>query len=266
MNFATRALLPLLSINLNEGADESGSGGGEGGGADGGSSGDGKGADSSKADEGEKKPPPADDPAAKAAAAEADKAFNTKLEAKLKTERESNAKAYESWKPTLPKDMPFDEKGFGDFRKAFIEAGIKPESAQKLVDAFAGAELGRLKQIAEGLKAERVEWDKTVRADKELAGEGTQAERDKALEATAAAGRKAMLKHATPGFRKLLKDTGLESHPEMLRFAARVGKGLAEDKTDGAREGGGKRDASPKERLKARYDHPTSKELHEQQS
>lgn len=251
------ALSSLLSINLNEG-DGGGSGGGEGGADEGGSSGDGKGAGSSGA-EGDKKappPPPADDAAAKAAAAEADKAFNTKLEARVKSEREALPKAYESWKPKLPDGMPFDEKGFGDFRKEFIEAGLKPEQAQKFIDVFANAELGRLKQIAERLKAETAAWDKTVRADKELAGED-----GKQLDATAALARKAMGKFATPAFRELLKSSRLETHPEMLRVMARAGRLLAEDKTDGVREGGGKKELTPKQKLAARYDHPTSKEL-----
>jgi hypothetical protein len=252
MNFATRALLPLLSISLNDGeTGGSGGGAGEGGAGDGGSSGDGKGAASNDAGgkaeaEGADKAGAAGDDAAKKAASDA----ASKATAEL-------SKSYESWKPTLPKDMPFDEKGFGDFRKAFIEAGLKPEGAQKLVDAFATAELGRLKQVAEGLKAERTGWDTKVRGDKELAGED-----GKQLEQTAAAGRKAMQKFATPEFRKLLADTGLEAHPEMLRLMSRIGKGLAEDKTDTARSsGGGKKDPSPKDKLKARYDHPSSAEL-----
>jgi hypothetical protein len=253
MNFATRALLPLLSISLNDeaaGSGGGGEGGAEGGGGAEGSGGDGKGAGSSGGEgEGEKPPPPAGDDAAKKA--------QTEQAAKATAEL---TKSYEAWKPTLPKELPFDEKGFGDFRKAFIELGLKPEQAQKLVDTFAGAELGRLKAVAKGLVDERTGWDKTVRADKELAGE-----KGELLEQTAAAGRKAMQKFATPEFRKLLKSTGLEAHPEMLRFAARIGKGLAEDKTDGAREGGGKKDLTPKQKLAARYDHPTSKELHEQQ-
>lgn len=248
MNFATRALLPLLTISLNEG-EGGGSGGGDG--ADG-SSGDGKGADSNDGKAG-------DGDAAKAAAAKAgtdDAAKKTAADVAAKATAELS-KSYESWKPTLPKDMPFDEKGFGDFRKAFIEAGLKPEQAQKLVDTFAGAELGRLKQIAEGLKNDQLEQDKLVRADKELAGE-----KGELLEQTAALGRKAMLKFATPGFRKLLNDSGLAAHPEMLRVMSRVGKTLGEDSTDGAREGGGKKELTAKQKLAARY--PNSKEMFEQ--
>lgn len=254
MNFATRALLPLLSISVNDADPADGSGGGDGGtaddgkgGADGGEQADGKKAADASAGDGKG----ADAEAAKKAAADtAAKDAATKATAEL-------TKSYESWKPTLPKDMPFDEKGFGDFRKTFIGLGLKPEQSQKLVDAFANAELGRLKAVAEGLQAEQVKLDKAVRADKELAGED-----GKLLEQTAALARKAMNKFATPELRALLNDSRLATHPEMLRLMSRVGKGLAEDKTDGAREGGGKREPTAKDRNRARYDHPTSAELH----
>lgn len=251
MNIALRHLLPLLTISLNEGGTEGGGGGGGGegeGGGEGaageGSSGDGKGAGSNAP------PPPTDD----------DKAFTTKLEAKLKGERETNAKAFEAWKPKLPENMPFDEKGFGDYRKLFIEAGLKPEQAQKFVDAFAGAELGRLKTVAEGLKAEEATWSKTLLSDKELAGEGSDAERKAHLEGkTMPAAARAMNKLATKEFREVLRKSGLERHPEMIRLMARAGAGITEDTTSGSRSSGKGPEPTAKQKLQARY--PNSKEM-----
>jgi hypothetical protein len=244
MNFATRALLPLLSISLNDEGGDGGSGGGaDGAGAGESSSGDGKGSGSSGGEgdaqaEGEKKPDAdakggAGDDAAKKAAAEQLGALT---------------KSYEGFKLKMPEPLKLDEATASSFTKAAIEAGVKPEQFQKLADVFAGSELGRLKTIAEGLKKEIAEQDRLVRADKELAGED-----GKQLDATAALARKTMQKFATPKLRELLRTTRLETHPEMLRLMARVGRGLAEDKTDDVRESGGKKELSAKEKLKARY-------------
>jgi hypothetical protein len=246
---ALRALLPLLSISLNEdagGAPPPAGGGGEVPDGDG-SSGEGSGANSSGQPDKDAAGAggSGSDDAAKKAAADALAALT---------------KSYDTWKPTLPKDMPFDEKGFGDFRKLFIEAGVKPEVAQKFVDAFAGAELGRLRQVAAGLKAEEAEWVKAIESDKELAGEGTPEQRRAFIEGTTMANAaKAMQKLATPGFRELLKKSRLERHPEMIRTMARIGAGMAEDTTAGSKTAGKGPDATPEQRLKSRY--PNSKEM-----
>lgn len=254
MNFAARHLLPLLTIDLTEGGEAGGSGGGDGGaggaggeGADGkaASSGDGKG-DSSSGDAAAAAAAAAKGGAAgdDAKAAEAAKAATAEL-----------TKSYEKWEPKLPKGIPFDAKGFGDFRQAFIEAGLKPEQSQKLVDVFAKAELGRLQKVAAELQKESAGWADSLKSDMELAGKNGEK-----LDATTKAATRAMQKLATPAFRALLKSSGLQSHPEMIRIMARAGAGMAEDSTGSSKAAGKGAEKSPAEKAKSRW--PNSPELH----
>lgn len=255
MTNALKHLAHLLTISLTDG---DGAGGGESGGGSGEPAVE-PAATETPAVEGEK---PADKPVvedpvgvpkAKPAAEVKPDAKATEAAAKASAEL---AKTYETWKPTLPKDMPFDEKGFGDYRKLFAESGLKPEQAQKFVDAFANAELGRLKEVAAGIQKEHAQWQTTLKADKELAGAD-----GKQLDATMRTARTAMQKWATPEFRKLLDDSKLSRHPEMIRLLARAGKGLAEDSTKDTKPQTVGKALTGKAANKVRY--PNSPELHQ---
>lgn len=243
-NFALRKLLPLLSIGLNDtDVDTSASGGGEG--VDGGTDA----ADTGKQAEGKTA---ADGTDAKAPDAKA-KPPDAKADPAA-----ALAKSYEGWQPKVPEGLPVDAKAFGEFQKLFIAEGIEPAKAQKLVDAFAKGELARMQEVASTIKAEQASWERAVRADKELAGED-----GKQLEQSLVAGRRAMQKWATPELRALLKSSGLEAHPEMIRLMARAGATLKEDSTaTSTTAGAGSKSLTPQQKLKARYNHPSSAELH----
>lgn len=254
MNFAARHLLPLLSIDLNDAGEGGGSGGGGGeAGGDGGEGGAAKGAPGDgKAGQGGEGAGTADDKQAKGKEPGADTAAAEKA---AKEARATLGKSYEKWEPKLPKGMPFDAQAFGDFREAFVEAGLKPEQAQKLVDVFAKGELGRMQAVAAELKREEEGWSTALKNDKELAGENG----DK-LEASKAAATRAMNKLATPAFRKLLEQSRLARHPEMIRIMARAGAGMAEDSTSSSKGGSKSADKSPAQKAKSRW--PNSPELH----
>lgn len=257
-NSFLRALVPLLSIGLNDDPPAE-SGGSEGAPGDAGAEGGSQGGDQPKAEPekppegGDKKPAegdkkPADDAAAKKTATDA----ATKASAEL-------AKSYEGWKPKLPEGMPFDEKGFAQYSKTFAELGLKPEQSQKLVDLFAGAEMGRIKSVAEGLQKEVAGYEKALKSDPELAGKD-----GKQLEQTMRDGKRAMMKFASPKLREVLANSGLDKHPEMIRAFARAGKGIAEDNTKDSRAGGKGPELTKAQKLAARY--PNSPELHNSSS
>lgn len=251
LNFALRKLFPLLSISLTDTDVDTTSSGGDGGTADTGTEADtGAQADGKAAAD-------ATDADAKAETKTDTKAPDTKAKPDPKVEAAAAlSKSYEGWKPKLPEGLPFNEKEFGDFSKTFIEQGIKPEQAQVLVDTFAKAELARLHSVAESIKAEQKAWDLKVRNDKELAGED-----GKGLDVTARAGRAAMQKFATPELRSLLDSSGLSGHPEMLRLMSRVGKTLKEDSTATSTTAGSGKQLTERQKLAARYNHPSSKSL-----
>lgn len=252
MNFAARLLLPLLTINLNEGgeAPAGGGGGGGGGGAgEGDSSADGKGGTSSEGEgEGE---------ADAAAAGKGGKGGEDKDAAKQAAAKqlEELTKSYKDFKLKLPEQLKLADADHGNFVKAALEAGVKPDQLQKLADVFAGAEMGRLKAVAAELKREEEGWSTALKSDKELAGENGEK-----LEATKAAATRAMNKLATPKFRQLLEQSRLAKHPEMIRIMARAGAGMAEDSTSSSKAGNKGAEKTPAQKAKSRW--PNSPELH----
>lgn len=121
----------------------------------------------------------------------------------------------------LPQEYTADEvatKEFGDLAK---DLDLSQAGAQKLVDLH----LKGLKSLSEGLYGQwkdlKEGWRKEARADKEIGGSnyGPAVERGKA----------ALRQFGTPGLFKLLAEYGIGDHPEMIRFASKVGAALGED-------------------------------------
>lgn len=64
-------------------------------------------------------------------------------------------------------------------------------------------------------------WEAAARTDREIGGER--------LEGSIADAREALDRHGTPELRELLDDSGLGSHPEILRLLARVARTTRRD-------------------------------------
>ena len=116
----------------------------------------------------------------------------------------------------LPEGMKVDEKKMNSFKEVAKELGLTKEQAQKLVDMDAqnikNADAA-FKELQSGWKAQTL---------KEL---GENAEQ-KLGEAAAA-----FKRFGDDEFVKLLKDTGLENHPAVVRVFRSIGSKIAVDKT-----------------------------------
>ena len=80
--------------------------------------------------------------------------------------------------------------------------------------------------MAEAFDAQQKAWEAELRADKDMGGQ--------AFEANVSVARRAIERFGSPALKQLLNDTGLGNHPELARFALRVGRALAEDSVAGA--------------------------------
>lgn len=106
--------------------------------------------------------------------------------------------------------------------KAFAkEKGLTNEDAQKLADLGVKQSQGFVAQLAEAQKTQTAEWAAATTADKDIGG-------DKLPENLATA-KKALDNFGTPEFKKLLNDSGLGNHPEIVRFMVKAGKAISED-------------------------------------
>lgn len=106
--------------------------------------------------------------------------------------------------------------------KAFAkEKGLTNEEAQKLADLGVKQAQGFVAQLAEAQKTQTAEWAAATTADKDIGG-------DKLPENLAVA-KKALDNFGTPEFKKLLNESGLGNHPEIVRFMVKAGKAISED-------------------------------------
>jgi hypothetical protein len=162
----------------------------------------------------------ADRVAAEAAAAEAAK----------------NAGAPEKYEPfNPPEGATLDQAVMDQFAEAARELNLPQDKAQQLIDKMAPTIAARQ---AEQIETLRTEWHTQATTDNEFGG-------DKLAENLAVA-KRAVDAFATPELTKLLNDTGLGNHPEVIRFMVRTGKAMSEDKvvTGGVPAATGQRSAA----------------------
>jgi len=118
---------------------------------------------------------------------------------------------------TLPDGMEVDGEFLGLGSNVFKEIGLTQDQAQKVVDLYSG----QLAQQATDWQEQVKTWQNESRADSEYGG--------KSFNANIGVAGKAIGQFASDGFKKLMEETGIGNHPEMIRFAYNVGKQLTED-------------------------------------
>jgi hypothetical protein len=157
------------------------------------------------------------------------------------TEATDNAAATGSDAPTaytdftIPEGAHTDPELMQEFTAAALQAGLKQEQAQHLIDM--GAKMAqRINDSHQNAMAQqRSDWESTSKADPEFGGEK--------LNENLATASKAIEAFATPELKQLFDSSGLGNHPEVIRVFYRVGKAISDDKFVGGGLGG---DSAPK--------------------
>ena len=128
-----------------------------------------------------------------------------------------------------PEGSEFDPEVVESFSGAAKKAGLSQDAAQKVIEEMAPVLIAR--QVDQ-VKAIHEEWRTASSADAEFGGEK--------LAENLGVARKALEGFGTPELRKLLDETGLGNHPEVIRLLFNAGKAISEDKfVGGAARGGG---------------------------
>lgn len=112
----------------------------------------------------------------------------------------------------------FDPKVLEAFSEVSKELNLSQDDAQKVIDKIAPTLAARQ---AEALSEARTQWIAEVKNDQEIGGT--------AVAEKIALANKTFESFGTPELRTLLENTGLGDHPEMIRWAHRVGKAISED-------------------------------------
>jgi hypothetical protein len=138
------------------------------------------------------------------------------------------------FKVELPKDATFDGEFLDAFKDAAHKANLLPTQAQALVDWFSKANAHKMTAIAEDRKT------KDAGELQKLQAEWGAAFSTKAQQANIA------LSHFDPDGKMpaMLKELGLSNNAQLIRFLAKVGETLSEDKIAGQ---GGEPALTPKE-------------------
>lgn len=127
-------------------------------------------------------------------------------------------------------DMPLDEELATEADPILRELNLSNEQANKLValapKMLAKGQQSAIEQITEAGAAQRKTWLDAFKADPDLGGAN-----EKTSLAAAATGMDAMGFTKGSDFRKLMDETGLGNHPEMIRTFKTLGELAGEDGT-----------------------------------
>lgn len=114
--------------------------------------------------------------------------------------------------------LEIDEDVFGDYAVAARELGLSQEQAQKLFlsmqEPYHAINRERVKGYSE-------DWAELSRNDSEIGGGN--------FEASLKIAQTAYQQFANPALKRLLDETGLGNHPEIIRLFVRVGKAIGQD-------------------------------------
>lgn len=159
---------------------------------------------------------PASDAAAKPAGTDA-----AAGEAKTEEAKPERA-APESYEFKAPEGVELNPALLGEFEGLARELNMPQNEAQAIVERMTPKIQARMQaQQIEIMAQARADWLQQIESDAEIGGAAKQAS-----QASAA---KALHQFGTPELRALLKDSGLEAHPEVVRFFSRAGKAISED-------------------------------------
>lgn len=112
------------------------------------------------------------------------------------------------------------------------EAGLSNEAANKLLPLVPKVQEQLIKQQNDGFAKIRSDWLAEAKADPEMGGakfDETVALAAKALDHFGARSEKNDKGEETNGFRKLLNESGLGNHPDMIRMFRSIGAAISED-------------------------------------
>jgi hypothetical protein len=130
--------------------------------------------------------------------------------------------APEKYELTLPEGYVIDEALLADADPILRELNLNNEQASKLASLVAKVRVDDETAADTAWREQVNAWTSDVKNDKEMGGEH--------FKPSMIAAQKAITEIGTPELAAALSETGMGNHPEFVRFCARVGKMMAEDK------------------------------------
>lgn len=121
-----------------------------------------------------------------------------------------------------PEGMTFNPEALTDLKALAKEHNLSQEAAQKFADLGAKAVQKVQDGYREQIEQAQAQWAADSRTDKEFGGD--------ALPENLSVAKRALDMFGSPELSKMLGESGLGNHPEIIRAFYRVGKAISEDK------------------------------------
>lgn len=132
----------------------------------------------------------------------------------------------------LPEGMAMDEKLAEAMSPVLKDLGLTRGQAQALAGALAAHRQAEAAHGAHEWADIQTGWIASAKKDAEIGGAR--------WDASVATAQGALARFGTPGLRTFLTESGGGNHPEVIRFMARVGSAIAEDRPESGGAGAGR--------------------------
>jgi hypothetical protein len=133
---------------------------------------------------------------------------------------------------SLPEGMAIDEKLAEAMSPVLKDIGLTRGQAQALAGALAAHRQTEAGNGAKEWADIQTGWVASARKDAEIGGAR--------WDASVATAQGALARFGTPGLKAFLTESGGGNHPEVIRFMARVGSAIAEDRPESGGAGAGR--------------------------
>lgn len=155
------------------------------------------------------------EPNADATTTEGGNATETKVEGEGKGTQPGAPEKYEF---KAPEGHQLDDGFVSAYSEAARELNLSQDAAQQFIDRMIPE---MQKRSAERIAEVRSGWEESARTDKEFGGEK--------FNENLAIAKRAQDAFGSPALKQLLEETGLGSHPEVIRMLFKAGKSISED-------------------------------------
>lgn len=133
---------------------------------------------------------------------------------------------------SLPEGMAIDEKLAEAMSPVLKDIGLTRGQAQALAGALAAHRQAEAANGSREWADIQTGWVNSAKKDAEIGGAR--------WDASVAVAQGALARFGTPGLKAFLTESGGGNHPEVIRFMARVGNAIAEDRPESGGAGGGR--------------------------
>ncbi len=121
----------------------------------------------------------------------------------------------------LPDGSLLDAKILEQVASFAKEKKLTNEEAQAVLERESAMIASYVDAQKQTLVQRQKEWVETIKADKEIGGDG--------MNQTIEMAKRVVDRYGSDSLKKALNDSGLGNHPELVRFVARIGKAMSED-------------------------------------